>query len=116
MTQYFVRRLGLSLLVVWIFSSFVFVALRVLSGDYATVQVSNQFFAGSGHASKAEALHEVRKRLGTDDPVLVQYAKFIGGIFRGDFGRSFLDNKPAITVTREAMPYTLQLGIMSLLI
>jgi len=116
-STYIVRRLLLNLVVIWIVASFVFVAMRVLPGDYAAQQVSNAFFAGAGGSTTPEAqLKEARKRLGMDDPVPVQYVKFFGKLLRGDFGKSFQTGEPAMTVTKEALPYSVELGLMSLLI
>lgn len=117
MTQYIIRRLLLNVVVVWMVASFVFVAMRVLPGDYAAQQVSNAFFAGqAANASPEAQLKEARKRLGMDEPVPVQYFRFFGKIFRGEFGKSFQTGQPAMEVTREALPYSLQLGVMSLII
>ena len=117
MTAYVVRRLLLNLVVIWLVASFVFFAMRVLPGDFAAQQVSNAFFAGSGGSTTPEAqLQEARKRLGTDAPIPVQYGRFFADILRGDFGKSYQTGEPAIAITRDALPYSLQLGIMSLLI
>lgn len=117
MTEYIIRRLLLNLLVIWIVATFVFFALRVLPGDYAARQVSNAFFSGAGqNMTKEEALDDARERLGMNDPIPIQYAKWSWDVLRADFGRSFLTNEPAMQVTREAVPYTVQLGFMMVII
>jgi peptide/nickel transport system permease protein len=117
MTEYIIRRLLLNLLVIWIVATFVFFALRVLPGDYAAQQVSNAFFSGAGqNMTKEEALDDARERLGMNDPIPVQYAKWSWDVLRADFGRSFLTDQPAMEVTRDAVPYTLQLGFMMMVI
>jgi peptide/nickel transport system permease protein len=116
MWQYVIRRLLLNIVVVWIVASFVFFAMRVLPGDYAAQQVANAFLAGAGSGTPEEQLAEARARLGTDDPIPVQYGNFFWDIARGDFGNSFQTGEPAMQVTLEALPYSIQLGLMALII
>lgn len=119
MTDYIIRRLLLNLVVVWMVATFVFIAVRVLPGDYAAQQVTNQFFSGGAGTTKEEKderLRETRKRLGMDDPIPVQYGNYLGDLLRGDFGNSFQTGKPAVDIMTEALPYSIQLGLMSLII
>ena len=119
MTGYIARRLLLNLVVIWVVASFVFIAVRVLPGDYAAQQVTNQFFSGGAGTTKADkdaALEAVRERLGMNDSIPQQYASYFSDILRGDFGKSFQTGRPAWDVMTEALPYTVQLGLMSLLI
>jgi len=113
--QYILRRLLLNLVVIWIVMTFIFVTLRVLPGDFAAQQVSDQFFAGRG-GDPVEALRLARERLGMNDPVGVQYVKYFGDLLRGDFGESFRTGEPALKSVRAALPYTFQLGVMSVII
>lgn len=115
MQQYILRRLLLNLVVIWIVMTFIFVTLRVLPGDFAAQQVSDQFFAGRG-GDPVEALRLARERLGMNDPVGVQYVKYFGDLLRGDFGESFRTGEPALKSVRAALPYTFQLGVMSVII
>jgi peptide/nickel transport system permease protein len=70
--------------------------------------------AGAG-ASEAD-LAEVRERLGLNRPVLVRYAAWMGGICRGDFGRSLATEQPVSAVLRSHLPVTLELVILSQLL
>ena len=115
MQQYILRRLLLNLVVIWIVMTFIFIALRVLPGDFAAQQISDQFFAGRG-GDPEEALRLARERLGLDDPVAVQYVKYFGELLRGDFGESFRTGESTLKSVRAALPYTLQLGLMSVII
>ncbi len=119
MTGYILRRLLLNVVVVWMVASFVFITVRVLPGDYAAQQVTNQFFSGGAGTTKEDkdaALRDVRQRLGMDDSIPVQYARYFGDLARGDFGKSFQTGEPAWDVMTAALPYTVQLGLMSLII
>lgn len=106
------------MVVIWIVMTFVFFVLRVLPGDFAAQTVANQFLAGAnrGGGTPEDALAAARERLGMDDPLPVQYANYFWDILRGDFGLSFRTSEPALDVVLDAVPYTLQLGLMSIAI
>ncbi len=135
MTNYLIRRLIGNLVVIWIVMTFVFLALRVLPGDFAAQQVANQFFSGAtarGQSDKAtqeaqgaeegasenvdRALQAARERLGLNDPVIVQYGKYWRDIFSGNPGKSFQTGESVVDMTADALPYTVQLGIMAIII
>jgi peptide/nickel transport system permease protein len=61
-------------------------------------------------------LAEIRERMGFNDPLAVQYGRFIGDAVQGDFGDSTRERRPATEVVLERLPATLQLGGTSLLI
>ena len=118
MTEYVIRRFLLAVVTIWIVLTFVFFVLRVLPGDYAEQQLANQFFATAAQTEEEREaqLNQVRDRLGLNDPVYVQYGNFWWRILRGKSDESFRRNEPAFSVARDALPYTLQLGIMSLIV
>lgn len=58
----------------------------------------------------------VRERLGLNDPILVQFARFFTGVLRGDFGDSIWQRVPALPVVLERVPATLYLASVTLLL
>jgi peptide/nickel transport system permease protein len=68
-----------------------------------------------GEMATEESLREYRSQFGLDDPLLVQYGRYMGGIFTGDFGVSLRYREPVGTLLIERLPATLQLGAASLL-
>lgn len=118
MTEYVIRRFLLALVTIWIVLTFVFFALRVLPGDYAEQQLANQFFASAARTEeeRAEQLARVKARLGTDKPLYEQYGRFWWDILRARSQDSFQYAEPAFSVAADALPYSLQLGVMSLII
>ncbi len=86
----------------------VFVTMHLLPGDVA------QLLLGE-HATN-EQLQRLREQLGLDQPVWVQYARFIEGALRGDLGVSIATNRPALDDVLTAFPVTLQLALASLLL
>ena len=62
-----------------------------------------------------QVLEAVRERYNLDEPFIVQYLLFLGGIFRGDFGISF-SGQPVSEILAATFPVTLRLAIMAVLI
>ena len=86
----------------------VFLMVRALPGDPAS------FIAGENVG--AEALESVREALGLNEPLASQYVDFVGGLLRGDVGRSLLSSVPVSTLLGEALPVTLILAIAALVL
>ncbi|MBI3635093.1 MAG: ABC transporter permease [Candidatus Rokubacteria bacterium] len=84
-----------------------FLALRV-SGDPAATMLP-------GDAS-VEELVALRKTLGLDRSLPVQYAQFLGGVVSGDFGVSFRHQQPALPLVLERLPATLELAFAALVL
>jgi peptide/nickel transport system permease protein len=59
---------------------------------------------------------KIRASLGLDDPGYVQFFKWLGSMLRGDWGYSYQDGRPALTVIMERLPATLLLMVAALLI
>jgi peptide/nickel transport system permease protein len=85
----------------------VFAALR-LSGDPAATMLP-------GDASVDE-LVALRRQLGLDRPLWLQYLQFLGGALSGDFGTSFRHQQPALPLVLERLPATLELAGAALLL
>lgn len=117
MQGYIIRRLLLNLVVIWIVATLVFLALRVLPGDYAAEQVALRFFSGVGESRSAEeALAEARAELGIDRPIPVQYFHYVSDLLSGDFGKSFVTRRSTLDEIGRALPYSIQLGVMTAMI
>jgi len=84
---------------------FTFVILRAI-GDPARLLVSPE--------GSRENLASIRRALGLDAPLHVQFVRFMAGIFRGDFGTSFTFGRPALGLVLERVPATLLLTFVSL--
>jgi ABC-type dipeptide/oligopeptide/nickel transport system permease component len=65
-------------------------------------------------ASRAE-IDAFRRAMGFDDPIWVQYGRFIGGILSGEFGNSLRFQRPAIDLLAERLPATALLALVALL-
>ena len=65
---------------------------------------------------QAKDVDEFRQRLGFNDPLAVQYARFMGGALRGDFGQSLRYRRDALELVLERLPATLLLAGSALLV
>jgi peptide/nickel transport system permease protein len=88
--------------------SFVVFAFLHLAGDPAKVLLPPE-------ASK-EAVADLRRSLGLDDPFFVQYARFLGSAVRGEFGDSFIIRDKALLILLERAPATVELAVAGLLV
>lgn len=109
MSGFLLKRLLQAIFVVLVVSLFVSFAVR-LSGDPA-IMLSQ----GAGSVTE-EDLQNIRKGLGLDRPFIVQYAEFVRGAVVGDFGRSFLGGTPVAQLIGDALPATLVLAMVSLVL
>ena len=118
MRRYLFQRLVSGLVVVWIVITFVFVTIRVLPADFAVQQVANNYFFGGQRTSAnfEDAVFEAREYLGLNDSIAEQYGDFLGDFFRGDLGTSFRSKESVWSELSDAIPYSLQLGTMTMTI
>jgi peptide/nickel transport system permease protein len=99
-TRYLLQKFFRAFLTICIIVTFVFVALR-MSGDAAL-----QIYGADVDEAVLEAL---RESWGLDKPIWKQYLIYIGNIFHGDLGQSYLDSRDAVEVVMERVPKTLSL-------
>jgi peptide/nickel transport system permease protein len=109
MDTYVVRRLaaaaGLTVAVVTV----VFLLLRLVPGDVVLVMLGE-------NEAPPDKVAAMRHALGLDRPLVVQYASWLGGALRGDFGRSFLSGRPIGTDLAARAPRSLELTGAALLL
>lgn len=99
-------------LVLWLVSVLVFLALRLTPGDPALLLLGPQ----AGRPDVAETLAALRAEMGLDQPWHVQYGIWIGDILRGDLGVSSRSGTPVVTLIAGAVPSTLWLISLSVLV
>jgi len=109
-TQYLLRRAFIAVLTVFGCSFIVFAAVRFLPGD--TVDVLLQ----SGGYADVESRDQLAKALGIDRPLLIQFGSWIGDLALGDFGSSLVTKRPIGKDLGDALPVTLELGLLSVTI
>jgi len=106
---YIVRRLALMLVTLFGISIIIFVLLRIVPGNIVDI-----LFAAAGYVDPADKAH-LQQELGLDQPIIVQYLHWIGGLLRGDFGYSYVSEKPALAEILPRLPITAKLAGLALL-
>jgi peptide/nickel transport system permease protein len=107
MLAYAIRRLGQSLFVLVVMSFLVFLGVYAI-GNPVELLVNPQ--ADEIERARATAA------LGLDKPILEQYGTFVSHAAKGDLGRSFVYNIPAIQLILERLPATLELALAAMLL
>jgi peptide/nickel transport system permease protein len=112
MLAYILRRIALMVPVLFTISVISFVIIQLPPGDFLTTLQAA--VASSGGGMSNETVELLRQQYGLDQPVSIQYLRWIAGFPRGDFGYSFEWNSPVWPLVRDRLGYTIILGIMSL--
>ena len=108
MVRYLIKTLLSIIPTVFGVVTIVFFLIHLTPGDPA--------MAILGPHATAEAVEEIRKNLGLDQPLFLQYGKFIWRLFHGDLGVSLVTGQSVLIETFRPFPYTLQLAISGTLI
>lgn len=99
---------GGALLVLWGAVTLAFLVLKLVPGDPVDVMI------GPLASVTPEARAAIRADLGLDQPVLVQYAAYLGRVASGDLGQSYQLHRPVSAVIAENLPHTLTLALAAL--
>ncbi|MEF2071284.1 ABC transporter permease [Consotaella aegiceratis] len=113
MIVYLIRRLVSAIALIFVVSMVSFVLIQAPPGDYASTLKATAISRGGMSETDAEKMaQQARVRLGLDQPLPIQYARWIKGIVtHGDFGPSFIHNRPAADVIGERLWWTLGIAI-----
>ena len=109
MLQFIGKRLLASIPVLWGVTTLVFLAIHLLPGDPAELML-----AESG--ASAESIAYLRTQLGLDDPLYIQYGRFLLNTLRGDLGRSIFTNRPILQTILEQLTSTIELALAAMLV
>ena len=90
-----------------------FALVRAAPGDSLAAQGESGLHAGGASAAQ---MREYRHLMGLDEPLLAGYGRWLSHLLRGDLGDSFRDGRPVREVLAEALPVTLLLSVLSLLL
>ena len=107
MLAYLGRRLAQLVPVLLLISLIVFLILHALPGDPAMLMLAG----AEGGAVSAERIAELQEAMGLNDPLPVQYGRFLLGILRGDLGESIRLRTPVTEVILERFAFTIQLSL-----
>jgi peptide/nickel transport system permease protein len=107
MTIYILRRL-IQLIPVMLFVSFiVFFIIHLIPGDPVEVMLGEERY-------NQEMYEVLRKQMGLDQPLYVQYGKWLGRVFQGDLGQSLRTQRPVLDTVIERYPASIYLALAAL--
>jgi len=108
MITFILRRLLISLLVVFLVSVFVFSIMHILPGDPVRLAM--------GYEAAEEDVQRVREELNLTKPLVEQYLLWIKGLFEGNFGLSIVFHRTVAELLAERLPRTITIGIPAMII
>lgn len=104
---YVVQRIAQALISLLGVATLIFFILR-LTGDPVLLMVPQD--------STAEEIAVMREALGLDQPLGLQYVEYLGQIFTGDLGRSYIQNAPVSDLIMDRLPYTIDLAMAAFIL
>ncbi|MCI0709577.1 MAG: ABC transporter permease [Chloroflexi bacterium] len=115
MARYILKRLLYAIPTMWIISILVFITIQLPPGDYVTQMLENMRNLQTGGATWSPEFQEaMRDRYGLNEPVYVQYGKWISNIMlHGDFGYSFQYSEPSENLIKDRIGMTLVVSFAS---
>lgn len=105
MLAYFAQRVVLAGLTIVVISILSFIIIHLPPGDYVDAYIAQ--LASSGAIVSAEEAANLRQQYGLDQPIYIQYLRWIGMIFQGNFGMAMEYNRPVLEVIGDRLPLTL---------
>lgn len=106
--KFVMRRLLLTIPILFLVSILAFSLIHMIPGDPARVIL--------GQEATPEAYEALRKELGLDQPILVQYFSWVGKVLKGDLGMSITDRVPVVDLIAQRLPATIELTIGTFII
>lgn len=108
MKKYILKRVLLSLIVIFGVVTITFIIARVLPSDPAS--------KWAGTRATPEQIEQARQELGLDDPLIVQYGHYISDLLHGDLGKSLTSKRPVIKELKQYIPATLELVLLAFIL
>jgi peptide/nickel transport system permease protein len=113
MLKYFLRRLGMGVFTMWAISVLTFLIIQLPPGDFASTYLAR--IADSGAGTSSETIAKFRADYGLDDPMYLQYLKWIGQVLQGNLGYSLDLNRPVADVIGESLVLTAVISIAAII-
>jgi peptide/nickel transport system permease protein len=108
MASYFAHRLAGTIPVLLLISLLVFLLIHAAPGDPTLLLL--------GEETNAAEVAKAKERWGLDQPIYVQYIKFLASAAAGDFGKSFKYAEPVVNVIKTRLPATIELAVCAIII
>ncbi|MFQ5889656.1 MAG: ABC transporter permease [Gemmatimonadota bacterium] len=111
MTRYIAKRLLQAIPILLGIATITFAIVHLAPGDPMDMYLEPRF----RRQVDPEVIELIREKYGLDQPIHVQFVKWLGNLARGDLGESFRYRRPVASLIAERVPYTLQITILALL-
>jgi peptide/nickel transport system permease protein len=108
MLAYVIRRLFSTVIVMTIVGVFVFLLLHLSPGDPAAII--------AGDNATPDQIDQIRRKLGLEDPLPVQFWRWAGLVIQGDLGVSIFSNEPVLKLVGQRLEPTISLAVITLII
>jgi len=112
MLAYVVRRFLLALLTIWAITVLSYIIIQLPPGDYVDSYIASMSASGSG-VSQQEA-DAMREQLGLNQPVYIQYLKWMGLILQGNFGMAMAQGRPVRDVIGDRLMLTIVVSLAAI--
>jgi len=106
--EFLIRRVAISVVTLFVISLIVFTGVRMIPGDPARVM--------GGTDADAAGLAEIRQKYGLDDPIPIQYLRWLGLALRGDLGESIRTRESVVWTVGRKLLITIEVACLSLLV
>ena len=114
MLAYIIRRFLLAVITVWAITVLTFVIIQLPPGDFVSIYINSLQSSGSQVSfGQAEAM---RTQYGLDQPMTIQYAKWMGMMLQGDFGMALAWNKPVKEIIGDRIVLTMVVSIAAIML
>lgn len=110
MVKFIGRRLAVSVLLLFIVTTLVFLFVHMMPGDPVLTML------GVDSNPNPETVERIRKELGLDQPLFIQYTEYLKGILRLDLGKSYSEKIPVAEAIASRFPRTMELAFVSLIL
>ncbi len=108
MLDFLIRRIAISAVTLFLITLIVFTGVRMIPGDPARVM--------AGTDADEAGLQEIREKYGLNDPIPVQYFRWLSLALHGDLGESIRTREPVVKTVALKLPITIQLACFALII
>jgi peptide/nickel transport system permease protein len=108
MVDFLVRRALISIVTLIVISLIVFTGVRMIPGDPARVM--------GGTDADPAGLEEIRQKYGLNDPIVVQYLRWVGLAVRGDLGESIRTRESVVLTVARKLPITMELACLAVFV
>jgi peptide/nickel transport system permease protein len=113
MLAYLIRRSLLAILTMWAVSVLSFVVIQLPPGDYITSYIAQMSASGSGVS--AEEAESLRRQYGLDQPMHVQYLRWMSMVLRGNFGMALEYGRPVSDVIGDRLWLTMVVSVAAII-